>query len=897
VPLVLISRTQIERRPSGARRLSVLGLALLGLAGSFSTKAADLSEARQRFLAGDYAGCLALAEKAVREDPADEDWQLLLSQGLLTTGRYPEAYTSITNALAREPRSLRLRWQAREVFLAHGKTGPANDMLDGILQNAMSRPSAYRDTPSLVVIGRAMLIKGEDPKRVLNQVFDAARKMDPASREAQLAGGELALEKHDFALAAKRFDEALKQLPDDPDLHFGKARAYAPSDDMRMLASIDAALNRNSNHIGSLLLLAEHNIDAEDYAEARDVLDRIKAINAWQPDAWAFCAVAAHLLNQPAEEREARQAALKFWPNNPRVDYLIGLKLSQKYRFAEGAAHQRQALQFDRDYLPAKAQLAQDLLRLGDEAEGWQLAQEVQKEDAYDVEAYNLAGLHDVMTKFVALTNQDFLVRMSAHEAAVYGGRVLGLLSRARSNLCAKYGLEVKRPTIVEVFPEQKDFAVRTFGMPGNLGYLGVCFGSVITANSPAARVSHPVNWEAILWHEFCHVVTLQMTYNKMPRWLSEGISVYEESQADPSWGQHMTPRYREMILEEDELTPVSRLSGAFLAPRSDEHLQFAYFESALVVEFLLKRFGTDALRAVLKDLGEGAEINQAIAEHTVPIDQIEKEFTAFAKDRAEKLAPGLDFDKPESERKAADDTAQSVKPVTRPVTRGRNPATRKAAEEAWDAWAKDRPTNFWVMTRKAAQLVEDKNWIEAKPLLQKLIEDYPDFIGPESAYRMLAAAHRSLGETNAERQVLARMVEKDDEATDAYARLMELASQTKDWREVARNAERYLAVNPLVAQPHRFLADAAEQLEDDPAGIGAYRALLELDPPDPAEVHFRLARLLHRRGDPAARRHVLQALEEAPRHRAALELLLKINSGSPQTSNRGRSVITASTP
>jgi len=62
--------------------------------------------------------------------------------------------------------------------------------------------------------------------------------------------------------------------------------------------------------------------------------------------------------------------------------------------------------------------------------------------------------------------------------------------------------------------------------------------------------------------------------------------SVYEESQANPSWGQHMTPRYREMILENDELTPVSKLSGAFLSPKSEQHLQFAYYESSLAVEF-----------------------------------------------------------------------------------------------------------------------------------------------------------------------------------------------------------------------------------------------------------------------------------------------------------------------
>ena len=93
------------------------------------------------------------------------------------------------------------------------------------------------------------------------------------------------------------------------------------------------------------------------------------------------------------------------------------------------------------------------------------------------------------------------------------------------------------------MFPQQQDFAIRTFGLPGGAGFLGVCFGTVITANSPASQGASPTCWEATLWHEFCHVVTLNKTNNKMPRWLSEGISVYEERQADKTWGQTMTPQ------------------------------------------------------------------------------------------------------------------------------------------------------------------------------------------------------------------------------------------------------------------------------------------------------------------------------------------------------------------
>jgi len=502
------------------------------------------------------------------------------------------------------------------------------------------------------------------------------------------------------------------------------------------------------------------------------------------------------------------------------------------------------------------------------------------------VQAFNLVGLHDKMAGFATLTNGDFLVRMGSHEAAVYGAQVLQLLGQARSNLCAKYAIELNWPTIVEVFPEQKDFAVRTFGMPGNPGYLGVCFGRVVTANSPAAHTSHAVNWQAVLWHEFCHVVTLQLTGNKMPRWLSEGISVYEELQANPSWGQRMNPQYREMVLG-DDLTPLSKLSGAFLAPRSDLHLQFAYYEASLVIEFLVERFGVENLKAVLRDLGEGVEMNDALEKHTTEIAKLDEGFAAFARVRAEKLVPGLDFEKPAFAQR--EDGKGSYR-----RRYGRPPVPALNLEESWDAWAKDHPTNFWAMMLRAQEFVENKKWTEARPVLQRLLELYPGFTGQESAYRLLAATHRALGDTNSEKIVLAQFAEKDDEATDAYLRLMDLGTAVEDWPSVRKNGLRYLAVNPLTAAPYRFLAQAAEKTDDTQSAIAAYRALLELDPPDPAEVHFHLAQLLHRSGDPAARRHVLQALEEAPRYRAALRLLWEINSESPQTKNKEATTTTA---
>ena len=84
-----------------------------------------------------------------------------------------------------------------------------------------------------------------------------------------------------------------------------------------------------------------------------------------------------------------------------------------------------------------------------------------------------------------------------------------------------------------------------------------------------------------------------------MPRWLSEGISVYEELERDAAWGQRMTPRYRALILGEtgegeggaSGLIPLSRLGGAFSNPESAEEMMFGYYLSSIAVEYFVESF------------------------------------------------------------------------------------------------------------------------------------------------------------------------------------------------------------------------------------------------------------------------------------------------------------------
>lgn len=809
-----------------------------------------IRNARSLFEAGQYEKCLESTEKALENWAYSIQWHILKTECLLTLGRYEEAAAHIDAVLRGSRPDICLLRVAYTAYQNANQADKAVAMLATAYRIAGWRRSEYLTSAEMVALGQCLLLLGVEPRLILRDFYDRVIERDPNCCEAYLAAGSLAAAKQDFELAAQRYHQALKRFADNPDVHYGLAKAFYCSDRKEMIASLDAALLVNPRHAPALILLAEHQIDCEDHDAAAKSLDRALAVNPWHPEAWACKAVLAHFAHDPNAFNTCRTNALKFWPANPQVDYLIGKKLSQNYRFAEGAIHQRLAMVFDPNHLPAKIQLAQDLLRLGHEQEGWTLADEVNAKDPYNVEAYNLVNLREALSQFRTLSADGLLVRMDKREAAVYGDKVIELLQRAKSRLCDKYGLELDDEVMVELFPNQQDFAVRTFGMPGGDGFLGVCFGKVITANSPSA--ARPSNWQAMLWHEFCHVVTLHLTNNKMPRWLSEGISVYEEMQENPIWGQAMNPQYRTMILE-GELTPLGDLSSAFLSPPTPVHLQFAYYESSLVVEFLVDRFGFASLKAILADLANGGQINAAIARHTGPIEEIEKSFEAFARKRAQALAPDVDWQEP---------TREQVDPADR---------------DAVARWLADHPNNFWALTLHAGNLLAQQKWEQAKEPLERLISLYPAHTGQDNPYRLLAQVHRTLGEMEQEAQVLSRLATLSPEAADVYDRLMEVGMEQEQWMQVVENGDRYVAVYPLLSTAYRRLGRACEELGQQERAVDSYERLLLLDPADPVDVNYRLAQLLKERDPAAAKRHILEALGDAPRFRQGHKLLLEI--------------------
>ncbi|MFV0442485.1 MAG: peptidase MA family metallohydrolase [Planctomycetaceae bacterium] len=816
--------------------------------------AQDVDDCARMLLRGEYTDCLTKCQAAIDAGAYGEGWRLLKADAEMATGQYEAARQTLETAVETYTWSAKLRIRLRDARRFTGQADKVPQLDTEIAKLVESTPWRYTDAENLVHLGQLALDMGGDAREVQESFFQRARRNNPVHRLPRLALGRLALDKRDFTLAAEIFEEAVKSFPDDPDFLFSLSEAIAGSDPDRATVLREQTAAVCPLYIPLLLQQTDSLIESEDYDEAESRLSRVLGINEHHPAALAYWAVISHLRNDPQMEQDLRKEALSTWESNPEVDHIIGRELAQKYRFKEGAAYQRLALTLDADYAPARKQLASDLLRLGQETEGWELVNQAYETDQYDVSLYNLITLQDELSGFTTLERDGLIVRMDAHEAAAYGYRVQELLRDARELLTEKYRVALREPVLVEIFPKPTDFAVRTFGMPGVAGYLGVCFGNVITANSPASQELTPQNWESVLWHEFTHVITLNLTHNRMPRWVSEGISVYEERQRDPAWGERMSPTYRQMILDGD-LTPVGKLSGAFLNPKSAAHVQFAYYESSLVIEYIVANYGFDALLQVLADLRDGVTINDALERHVAPLPQLEQEFSDYASALARNFESSVDWSAPV-------------------LDGGEGTAAERLAR-----FLEDNPVNYAALQMYVDLLRKNSaQQGKAELLLRKLLILHPSATGPEAPALKLAELLRKSDRSVDELEILSVFVERDSAAPTACLRLIELQTARKDWEGVLLNGCRLRAIDPLTPHPHRAIAAAAEELHRPELALPALQSLLAISPDDPAGLHYRMARLLQLQGDSTdARRHVLMSLEEAPRYRDAQKLLLDL--------------------
>src|SRR5262249_870180 len=306
---------------------------------------------------------------------------------------------------------------------------------------------------------------------------------------------------------------------------------------------------------------------------------------------------------------------------------IAGEQAASHYRFEEAAALAQKALTLDPASSRAAGDLGMHLMRTGDEPGARRALDQSFRIDPSDRVTFNLLHVLDNLDQFGTVQQGDLIFKMQKQQEPVLREYAVPLAQEAFKMLSARYGFAPSGPFLIEIFTDHDDFAVRNLGLPGMIGALGACFGRVVTMDSPTAREPGTFSWQATLWHELTHVITIQMSKQRIPRWLTEGISVYEEGRQHPEWGRDMEVTFAR-AMNKNKVLKLKDLNAGFTR---GETIVLAYYEASLLVDHIVSTKGQGALNSLIRSYGDGIDNETALKRALgISIDDLQGSFDKF---------------------------------------------------------------------------------------------------------------------------------------------------------------------------------------------------------------------------------------------------------------------------
>src|ERR1043165_8844056 len=485
---------------------------------------------------GRYAEAEATAKRFLQKTPDTGSVRHELAEALAITGRYTDAIAEFERAAADSAKAdavadkLERDLRRAEVLDRVGQEDRARAIYETFVKHYTDKDPATARELTLVARALVHLERYQDA----NDMYRSAIEADSDYLDAQLSAGELFTEKYQYGDAALFLDDAFKINPNSARAYLDLARNKRLDGDAETSAALAKALSINPNLVEAIALKAAIALEASQLDDASVEIDKALKVNPHSLEAHSLRAAMLYLQDKDYEPEVA--ATLAMGPKYGGVYNTLSHYATITRRTEQAVQFARRATEIAPRLWDAHLNLGMSLLRLGQMEAGREAVEKAFKGDSFNVWAKNTLDLLDSMGAFKETKPGSFIIKASAQESDVLAPYASSLLEEAAAKLTAKYKFTPKGPVIIEIFQNHEDFAVRTLGIPG-LGALGVCFGFVVAQDSPSAREAGEFNWGSTLWHEYTHVITLQMTDYRIPRWFSEGLSVYEERRARPGWG------------------------------------------------------------------------------------------------------------------------------------------------------------------------------------------------------------------------------------------------------------------------------------------------------------------------------------------------------------------------
>jgi len=881
----------VSRRLASAIVLVVAGLMAAPVACAQEQVARNATNAREALQFGQYDDAIRMARADAAREPANARPVRIHADALRGTGKYADAEdvmiaftrahpddaslwtsigrvqrergklndaeTSFRKAVAgRAPDSLIAVVNLAELQFERGATDSAMKAFDRFIDVYNDRRG--RLTPSeLEAVGIACRYLGRDNPQLFKdarRALEEAVAADSTDLDRRVRLAELFLEKYDGTSALQLASGVLEVNPRHAraNLVMGQVRLF---DELENPAPyVTKALDVNPALPEARALAAILLIDVERYADAAAEARRGLTVDSTAPSALIALAAAQYLQHDSAAFRATLATIHARQPKSAEAEAALANVAARSRLYGEAVRFAQEGVDRDPKSARAHSYLGINALRIGEIQRGRTALDQSFKLDPYDPWSKNTLDLLDTFKDYTEVRTPRFIVMIEKKDADLLEPYVESLAEQAYDSLAARYGFRPEPPIRIEIYRSHEDFSVRTVGLSG-LGALGVSFGRVLAMDSPAARPVGEFNWGSTLWHELGHVFTLGATGGRVPRWLSEGLSVYEERRARPSWGEDPSPLFFATYAA-GQLPKVSRLNDGFMRPTFPAQVPLSYFLASMVGEMIESERGIVTIREMLAGYAQG-----------LTTDQVFRQVL-----KVEPAAFDEQFDKWLHVRFAKQ--FDSVKPAMPMVVGGRR-------QRGDDAIPLTGP--FLEALDRGRALLTDGKVDEAIVELKKAKEMFPEYAQSDGPYALLAEAYRRKDDKRAAAAELQAMTAINEEAFNENIAVANAMLELGDRAGSFAALDRAVWINPFDREAHLKLAELAALMSERRTAIRERKALLALDPTDRVEALYQLALAYADAGDMvAARREVLRALEQAPNYSKAQDLLLRIRSSRP---------------
>jgi hypothetical protein len=186
---------------------------------------------------------------------------------------------------------------------------------------------------------------------------------------------------------------------------------------------------------------------------------------------------------------------------------------------------------------------------------------------------------------------------------------VLDTAQRTLDRLKQQVGVEPTQPISIIFYGSNAEFAQAL--PPNSAEWIGgqayPALNLIIAGVRPDGGAAREVR--RMIPHELSHIVLHQATdnpYNTPPTWLDEGLAVFNQETPDGRF-----PGLIRDAARSGKLIPLRALNSSFALDPSEALLSYA--QSASVVEFVLKQYGTTRAAALVSVFREGVAYDEAV--------------------------------------------------------------------------------------------------------------------------------------------------------------------------------------------------------------------------------------------------------------------------------------------